>query len=198
MPQDVDLIKIVFASGPADLNAALIDRIAAEHPELPLYVVGEFQPESGTCSEWIPYHVLRSFPENLAAVRAAIGKKRIRLAAMVVSPAVPSAKMRCIAILVAARALIVYDENLHAIKGARWAKVLLRRARTAAGSPRARQWLRRLAHPGEAEIPIRARAAQFYGVAADRFRTDRPERPLGVNEDLVRWYRNRDPEPQWT
>ncbi|MGA2711655.1 MAG: glycosyltransferase [Bryobacteraceae bacterium] len=190
MPQDADLIKsdvikVVFASGPADLNRALIDRIAADHPELPLYVVGEFEPEPGTFSEWIPYHVLRGFRENLAAVRAAIGNKRIRLAATLLSPTVPSGKIRLIAYVVAASALTVYDENLHAVKGARWGKILLKRARTAAGSPRARQWLRRLGHPGEAEIPVRARAAQIYGVAANRFRTAQSEMPLSGNEALV-------------
>jgi GT2 family glycosyltransferase/glycosyltransferase involved in cell wall biosynthesis len=178
--QDSDLIKVVFASGPADLNRALIDRIAVAHPELPLYVVGEFEPQPGKFSEWIPYHVLRGFRENLAAVRAAIGNKQIRLAAMVLSPAVPTGKMRLIAYLVAARALTVYDENLQAVTGAaRWGKLLLKRARAAAGSARTRQWLRRLSHPGEAEIPIRARAAQIYGIAADRFRTAQSAAPLG-------------------
>jgi GT2 family glycosyltransferase/glycosyltransferase involved in cell wall biosynthesis len=190
VPQDPDLIKgdvikVVFASGPADLNRALIDRIAAAHPELPLYVVGEFQPEPGTFSEWIPYHVLRGFRENLAAVRAAIDKKWIRLAAMVLSPAVPSAKMRLIAYMVAAGALTVYDENLNAVHGARWGNVLLKRARTAAGSPRTRLWLRRLTHPGEAEIPVRARAARIYGIAARLFRPARSETSFGANEAFV-------------
>ena len=179
------MIKVVFASGTADLNHALIDRIAAAHPELPLYVVGEFQPEPGTFSEWIPYHVLRGFRENLAAVCAAIENKRIRLAAVVLSPAVPSGKMRLIAFIVAAGALIVYDEHLHAVTGARWGKVLLKRVRAAAGSPRTRQWFRRLGHPGEAEIPVRARAARIYGSAADRLRTAESEMPLGSNGILV-------------
>lgn len=185
MRQDPHLIKVVFASGPADLNRALIGRIAAAHPELPLCVVGEFEPESGTFSEWIPYHVLRGFRENLAAVRAALGNKRIRLAAMVLSPAVPSGKMGLIAYLVAARALIVYDENLHAVTGARWGKVLLKRASKAAASPRTRQWLRRLRHPGEAEIPVRARAAQFYGILVSRFRTAQAISPLAGNHTLA-------------
>ena len=178
-----DMIKVVFATGPADLNRALIDRIAAAYPELPLYVVGEFEPEPGKFSEWIPYHVLRSFRENLAAVRAAIGNKQIRFAAMVLSPAVPTGKMRLIAYLVAARALTVYDENLQAVTGgALWGKLLLKRARAAAGSARTRQWFRRLSHPGEAEIPIRARAAQIYGIAADRLRTAHSVTPLDGNE----------------
>lgn len=186
MQPDPDLIKIVFASGPAELNRALVDRIAAAHPELPLYVVGEFEPEPGKFSEWVPYHVLRGFRENLAAVRAAIGNKRIRLAAMVLSPAVPTGKMRLIGYLVAARALTVYDENLQAVEGAaRWGKVILKRARAVAASPRTRQWFRRLGHPGEAEIPVRARAAQIYGIAADRLRTAQSVTPLGGNEAAV-------------
>jgi len=62
---------------------------------------------------------------------------------------------------------------------ARWGKLLLKRARAAAGSARTRQWFRRLSHPGEAEIPIRARAAQIYGIAGDRLRTAQSVTPLG-------------------
>ena len=95
--------------------------------------------------------------------------------------------MRLIAYLVAARALTAYDENLQAVEGAaRWGRVFLKRARAAAGSPRTRQWLRRLGHPGEAGIPLRARTAQIYGIAADRFRTAQSVTPLGGNVDVYR------------
>jgi len=46
-------IKVAFASGPDDLNRELVERMAALFPELPLYVISEFPPESGrnfTCN----------------------------------------------------------------------------------------------------------------------------------------------------
>jgi GT2 family glycosyltransferase/glycosyltransferase involved in cell wall biosynthesis len=180
VPRDADLIKVVFASGPDHLNRALIDRIALVRSELPLYVVGEFEPPAGKADIWIPYHVLRGFRENLAAVRAAIGNKRIQLAALVLSPGVPLAKMRLIATVVAGAALDVYDDDLQLVTGpAGWASVLGKRLRENAGSKRTRRWLHRLTHPRDAEIPLRARAAQVYGIAASRLRGLQSESPMG-------------------
>jgi GT2 family glycosyltransferase/glycosyltransferase involved in cell wall biosynthesis len=176
MPPNADLtveIKVVFASGPAELNRALIDRIGDLQPALPLYVVGEFAPHRG---EWIPYHVLRPFNENLVLVRAAIGDKRIRTAAMVLAPGVaPLRNLRLIARRVARRTLIAFDEDLRPVGSARYA---LRRVKKAVGSPRMRRWLRRMVHPAQAEIPARARLAQAYGAIASRVRPERSETPL--------------------
>jgi GT2 family glycosyltransferase len=171
----VDPIKIAFASGPAHLNRELIERVAALRPELPLFVVGEFEPHRG---QWIPYHLLRGLRENLAAVRAAVAGRRIGTAAMVLAPAVPLAKMRLIALTVAGRALIAYDERLQVVRGAGWVRYFVRRALDKAGSHRTKQWLRRLRHPREAEIPVRARAAQMYGVVAGRLRRTQRESPM--------------------
>jgi GT2 family glycosyltransferase/glycosyltransferase involved in cell wall biosynthesis len=165
MPPNSDLIpeiKVVFASGPAHLNRALIDRIADVEPEVPLYVVGEFAPDRG---EWIPYHVLRSFDENLASVRTSIGDKRIRAAAMLLARGVPLGNLRRIARLLARRVLIAYDEDLRPVALTRYR---LRRMKESVNSPRVRRWMRRLLHPGEAEIPVRARLAQAYGVIRTR------------------------------
>ena len=81
-PINTDLIKIAFASGPAHLNREMIDRIAKIRPDLPLFVVAEFEPHRG---QWIPYHVLRGFRENLAAIRAGIAGTRIETAAMILA-----------------------------------------------------------------------------------------------------------------
>ncbi len=175
MPPDADLIRIVFASGSARVNREVIERIAALQPELPLLVVAEFEPHRG---QWIPYHLLRGFGENLAAVRAAIGNRRIETAAMVLAPGVPLAKMRLAAMTVARPALIAYDEDLRVVRGLSWGKYFSRRAADKAGSRRTRQWLRRLRHPGEAEIPVRARTAQIYGVVAGRLRAVQRESPM--------------------
>jgi GT2 family glycosyltransferase/glycosyltransferase involved in cell wall biosynthesis len=179
VPPDAHLIRVVFASGPAAVNRELIERVAATQPELPLLVVAEFEPHRG---QWIPWHPMRGFRENLAAVRAAIRDSRIEAAAMVLAPDVPLVKMRLAAITVAGSALVAYGEDLQVVRGLSWGKYLLRRAKDKAGSRRTRQWLRRLAHPGEAEIPVRARAAQILGLiarmGASRFRTRQRESPL--------------------
>jgi GT2 family glycosyltransferase/glycosyltransferase involved in cell wall biosynthesis len=178
---DADLIKIVFSSGPAHLNREIIDRIAAIDPDLPLYVSAEFEPHRGV---WIPYHVLRGLRENYAAIRAAIGNKKIRIAAMILPANRPLRKMRLIALALAPGALIVYGEDLQVVKGAGWGKHLLRRVTEAVESDRSRQWLRRLRHPGEAEIPVRARTAQLYGVLASRIRVSRPDVAIAGHEPL--------------
>jgi GT2 family glycosyltransferase/glycosyltransferase involved in cell wall biosynthesis len=172
----VDLIKVAFASGGADINREIIERVAALRPDLPLFVVGEFEPHRG---QWIPYHPLRGFRENLDSVRSALGNRRIETAAMLLAPAVPLTKMRLIALAVAGHALIVYDQRLQVVRGAGWARYICRRAWDKAGSHRTKQWLRRLSHPGEAEVPVRARAAQLYGIAASRLRAMQRESALG-------------------
>jgi GT2 family glycosyltransferase/glycosyltransferase involved in cell wall biosynthesis len=177
-----DLIRVVFASGPAHLNRDLIDRVASLRPELPLFVVGEFEPHQG---QWIPYHLLRSFKENLATVRAALGGARIQAAAMILAPVVPLSKMRLIALRVAGATLTAYDENLQPVTGDNWVRYFAARAKAVAGSPRMRQWLHRLRKPGDAEIPARARAAQLYGVAASRLRAAQKELPLNGHRPLA-------------
>ena len=172
MPPDADLIRVVFASGPDHLNRELIDRMAASEPALPLYVISEFAPERGV---WIPYHVQRPFRENLASIAAALKGHRIKTASLVLAPDVPLGKMRVIAALLAPGA----------VSKAGWPRYLLRRLRARAGSPGVRRWLRRAAHPSEAEIPLRARAAQAYGVAASRVRPLRREFPMKGNKPLV-------------
>jgi GT2 family glycosyltransferase/glycosyltransferase involved in cell wall biosynthesis len=175
VPPDAHLIRIVFASGPAAVNREVIDRLAAAQPKLPLLVVAEFEPHRG---EWIPWHVLRGFDENLAAVKAAIGDRRIETAAMVLAPAGPLARMRLAAKRVAGGVLVAYDEDLRVIRGLSWGKYFLRRVVAKAGSRRTKQWLRRMAHPGEAEIPVRARAAQMLGIISSRFRVRQRESPV--------------------
>jgi GT2 family glycosyltransferase/glycosyltransferase involved in cell wall biosynthesis len=182
VPAHADLIKIVFASGPAHLNREMIDRVANTAPDLPLYVVGEFEPHRG---DWIPFHLLRSFRENLASVRAATGGRRIHSAAIMLAPEVPLLKMRLMAVAAAAGSLLVFDQDLQIVKGTGWGKLLLRRAADKASSERTKLWLRRFAHPGEAEVPLRARAAQLYALAVNRLRAAQRETPLPGHEPLA-------------
>jgi GT2 family glycosyltransferase/glycosyltransferase involved in cell wall biosynthesis len=165
MPPGADLnreIKIVFACGPAHLNESLIDRIAEAEPALSLVVVSEFAPHRG---EWIPFHVLRPMSENLASVRSAIADRRIRTAAILLAPGVPMADLRRIARDLAKGVLTAYDETLRPVSEFTYA---FRRMKENARSPRARSWMRRLLHPSEAEIPVRARLAQLYGALVSR------------------------------
>ncbi len=86
-----------------------MDRLADLYPELPLYVVSEFAPHRG---EWIQYHPYRSFGENLAACRAALEGKTLRLAAVLLVPRVPYRRMRLLALVLSLRGFLAYNENL--------------------------------------------------------------------------------------
>ena len=160
------MIDLIFASGPKELNRLLIER--SDSPQL--VVVSEFAPSRG---EWIPWHVLRSESDNLASIRAAIGNRQIGQAAMILSPLVPFAKMRDVAGSLAGK-LTTYDEDLKPVS---YVGYLLSRALPAVNSPRVRKWLQRLGHPGEAEIPFRARLAQLRGKSS---RSLAQETPISV------------------
>ena len=104
-----ELVKVAFASGTAELNPQLVDRLANIYPELPLYVVSEFAPDKG---EWIPYHPYRSWRENMDACHAALQGKRIRLAAVLLVPQMPYRRMRLMALALSVRGFLAYNENL--------------------------------------------------------------------------------------
>ena len=80
-------------------------------PELPLYVVAEFQP-AGADLKWIRYNANRGF-ENLARCRAAFRGKSIRLAGVMLVPNVPFRAMRLMALLLAPRNFLAFNENLN-------------------------------------------------------------------------------------
>jgi O-antigen biosynthesis protein len=178
VPPPSDLIALVFASGTAALNRELIDRFADANPDLPLVVVAEFKPHKG---EWIPYHVRRSFQENRQSTRAAIGGRKIGAAALVIAPGTRLAKMRVLALVSAPGKLIIHDENLRGISHGQLPAYLLRRLRPGA---RTRLWLRRMLHPSDAEIPVRARLAQASGMLVRRSRGS--EKPLAGRTPLSR------------
>jgi len=104
-------IKVAFASGTDDLNARLIERMQQIFPELPLYAVSEFPPADGGV-KWIRYHSGRGF-ENLARCRAAFRGKSIRLAGVMLVPNVPFRAMRLLALLLAPRNFLAFNENLN-------------------------------------------------------------------------------------
>ena len=165
-----ETIKVAFASGTDPLNARLIARMEELSPELPLYVVSEFPSQQG---QWVPYHPVRDFRENLARCRAAFGGKRIRLAGVLLVPKVPYRQMRLIALLVAPRGLMAFNENLDHFMLRPWcAGTMLRHA-----AWRLRNFLRfqlspggdvytflwRLARPRQWRRPLAYRAALVAG-----------------------------------
>jgi glycosyltransferase involved in cell wall biosynthesis len=104
-------IKVAFASGTDDLNAKLIERMRQIFPELPLYVVSEFQPADSS-AKWIRYHANRGL-ENLLRCRAAFRGKSIRLAGVMLVPNVPFRAMRLLALILAPVNFLAFNENLN-------------------------------------------------------------------------------------
>ena len=164
-----EAVLLAFASGTADLNRAMLDRFAAVDPQLPLYVVAEFEPH---CGIWIPYHVPRRMSQNRAAIRATLGGAKIAHAALVLVDGTALAPMRLLAASLAPATLVAYDAALNPgpllRQYLRYTAASIESQFTQGG--RGRKWLDRLANPSDAEIPVRARLAQAYGKAANRFR----------------------------
>ena len=161
-------VRLAFASGTEEVNRALIEGLAAISPELPLYVVAEFEPAVG---RWIPWHVYRPLGENLKAIRAELGTSRIAIAHVAFAPGTAYAPMRLAALRLAPTQLKAFDERHQPL-----APGYLLRANQH-HIDRAGKWIRHIAHPAEAAIPIRARLAQAKGLSARRG-SPKPELPL--------------------
>ena len=101
-------IKVLFASGSDDLIPTAIEHLEALYPELPIEVVSEFPPAHG---RWTPYHVNRSFIENLARCRARFRGKHIRLAAVILQPRMPYWRLRFLALALAPWNFLAFNEN---------------------------------------------------------------------------------------
>lgn len=194
MPQSGDLtpsrgaeVNLLFASGTPELNRAAIDHFSAREPELPLYVVAEFQPHRGY---WIPWHVKRPIKANRAAIEAALEGKELSAAAMVLVSGTAYARMRAIALAITQGRIVAYDDELRVLE---WTDAPGHIARQVMGTlerqfsrgGRARRWIERIANPREAEIPVRARAAQAYGFAASKLRGLRRAQPLAGVDRLL-------------
>ena len=102
-------IKVAFASGSEDLIPTLIERMNAIAPELPLHVVSEFPPPDG---RWHPFHLGRTFDENLASVQAAFAGKEIVYAGLILQPNMPYWQMRFIPMRLWPLRTIFFNENL--------------------------------------------------------------------------------------
>ncbi len=173
MPASTHLtpVALAFASGKAEQNRILIDRFAAEHVHLPLYVVAEFQPHRG---EWIPWHVLRGARENVAGIKAALAGCEIDSAVMALAHGTAYGPMRGAALRMAGSRLVAYDEDFHVVRPAGLIWYGVRSVASDIATPAAR-WARHLSRPAELELPVRARLAQAGGVVANRIRREKKE-----------------------
>jgi GT2 family glycosyltransferase/glycosyltransferase involved in cell wall biosynthesis len=153
---DLKPVRVLFASGTADLNRAMLEQFAQVRPDLALCVVSEFEPGNG---EWIPWHVHRSFDQNLAYVRTALAGRRIETAAVAYDNRSALGDLRKAARILAPGFLIAYDEEMR--RTSPLSHALLRIGKQLGTDSRTRAWLRRITHPREAEIPIRARLAML-------------------------------------
>jgi GT2 family glycosyltransferase/glycosyltransferase involved in cell wall biosynthesis len=105
-------IKLAFLSGTPELNRKLIEHMRAMLPEAPLWVVSDFPPEDESLP-WIRYRQRRSLVENLGRAREAVRGYDVRLAAVMLVPNVPFRRMRAVALLLAPRAFVAFNENLN-------------------------------------------------------------------------------------
>lgn len=182
MPANRDLVRIAFASGHAEANAALIARVAAE-TGAPLLVVSEFEIAPEINAERVPWHVHRSYQANLSAIKTALGERRIESASVILEDGVPLEDMRRAAQELAAN-VRTFDDSLRPVSTGAWR---VRRLVAGLRSERSRKWMRRIFRPWEAEIPIRARLAQ---VSARRPRaalsdSANPAKPLPSGVSIV-------------
>ena len=132
----------------------MLDHLSARGPRANLYVVSEFEPPYGT---WIPWHVMRSLKENRDAILAALREHEIVAAGVVFAQGTALGQMRVAAFSIAPQHMALY--NLPDYLSGSMASLIRK--------PFSR-WMRRLRHPREMEIPVRARVAQLRGLAAHR------------------------------
>lgn len=175
MPADLEpKVRVLFASGTKLQNEAAVAKLALEECDWPLVVVAEFEPAEG---EWIPFHVGRTFLQSEAAVRAALAGRRVESAVVLLAQGTAYGPMRVLAGRVAGKGLRFYGEGLREVSAWKAPLELMN-----AGP--LKRWVRRIAHPSEVELPLRARMAQVEGEIGSRIRASGQELPLGGFEPL--------------
>jgi GT2 family glycosyltransferase/glycosyltransferase involved in cell wall biosynthesis len=106
-----ETVKVLFASGSPPVVASAIERLTAILPEFPLVIVSEFAPPDGVEAEWIPYHFKRPWRENRALVRATLGGRRIRIAAIILEPRTPHWPLRLVGFTLAPLYFLAFNEH---------------------------------------------------------------------------------------
>ncbi len=101
-------VKVLFASASEPVIALVLEQFRAIFPELPLVVVSEFPAAD---AEWIPYHIRRSWNENRDLIRARLGARRIRLAAVILEPRIPHWRLRALGFAMAPMRFLAFNET---------------------------------------------------------------------------------------
>ncbi|HEY2845276.1 MAG TPA: glycosyltransferase, partial [Bryobacteraceae bacterium] len=108
MTSSAQAVKVLFASGSEPVIAMVRDHFRAIFPELPLVVVSEFPPPD---AEWIPYHLHRSWNENRDLIRARLGDRSVRLAAVILEPRIPHWRLRALGFSMAPLRFLAFNET---------------------------------------------------------------------------------------
>ncbi len=191
-------IKVLFASGSPTAIALILERIQPIMPELPLVVVSEFAPptaDENASVEWIPYHVKRSWRENRELVRAKLGARRIRIAAVILEPNTPHWPMRWAGFSMAPLYFLAFNENgehfmlrprsIPSMLGhAAWRTKNFFRSQFKTGGWMRKQ-IERVRHPEKIRQPIYYRLALRRGRSANALkpvlREAAEQRPAGIS-----------------
>jgi len=181
-------VKVLFASASEPVIALVVERFRGIYPELPLVVVSEFPV---TDAEWIPYHIRRSWNENRDLIRARLGDRRIRLAAVILEPRIPHWRLRALGFALAPLRFLAFNEigghfmlrprSVPTILGhAIWRMKNLVRSQLQPESStyRALEWLRK---PGKFRLSMLYRMAMARGRKVARSRPVRPSAALQEN-----------------
>ncbi len=104
-----EAVLVAVASGSEDLISTLVEKLRAIRPEIPLYLISEFQ-EPGV--NWIPYRPGRTLDQNLAAVRSALTAKQVVFVGVILQPRMPYWNMRALAWKLGGLNTIFFNENL--------------------------------------------------------------------------------------
>ena len=182
-------VKVLFASGSDPVVTLVLERFRRIFPELPLIVVSEFP---ATDVEWIPYHIHRSWDENRDLLRARLGARSVRLAAVILEPRIPHWRLRTLGFATAPLQFLAFNEtgehfmlrprSLPTIMGhVVWrVKNLVRSQRQPESSTyRAMQWLR---EPGKFRLSMLYRMALARGRKLAQSRPIRPPVPIAKKQ----------------
>ena len=174
-------VKVLFASASDPVVTLTIERFRVIFPEVPLVVVSEF-PVSD--AEWIPYHIRRTWKENRDLIRARLGDRRVRLAAVILEPRIPHWRLRALGFAQAPLHFLAFNETGEhfmlrpgsvptMLRHAAWrAKNLMRSQRQAESAMyRALEWFRK---------PEKFRLSMLYRKALARGRKLAHSRPVLV------------------
>jgi GT2 family glycosyltransferase/glycosyltransferase involved in cell wall biosynthesis len=101
-------VKVLFASASEAVIQRTLEEFRSIFPDLPLVVVSEFKPAEG---EWIPFHILRSWRENYGLVKARLGGRSIRIAAVILEPRTPHWRLRALGFALAPIRFLAFNEN---------------------------------------------------------------------------------------